>query len=133
MKIKLEIRNFLSWDVDDLSAWHPLSPPDVYIPVELEIGETGAPGGHLFQIVVATSEGVREHHRGEVLENFEMMQRRGEGSGKEALVIFEKYDWREIQIRLKAVVEGCEKESWAESLDCLRKKFFWQYEGIKYK
>jgi len=125
MVIKLEIRSFISGDVDDLSTWCPSLASDVYIHVEMEIGEVGALGAYLFSAIIATPEGLNNHHKGEALKSFKIIQRRRGGGG---LVIVNEYNWKEVRCKLEEIVSRCEKEGWDESLDCLRKKFFWEYE-----
>jgi len=133
MAIKLEIRDYFSSDVDDLEGWHPATSSDVYFPLEIGIGEVGITGEHLFQAIIATPEGLIKHHTGKALEAFNILQRMGEESGKNALVIVDGYNWSKILSKLEKMVLECEKESWDESLDCLRKNFFWEYEGMIYE
>jgi len=57
--MKLEIRNFSSMDIANLWDWEPSSLEEVCFHLELEIGEKGSKGGQLFQLVVATPEGLK--------------------------------------------------------------------------
>lgn len=133
MTVSLEIIDLRSLDIDDPAAWRPASPADVYLTVELEIGEAGVSGGHVFQLLVATPQGVRAHHHGRALEAFTSMRKRGKSFGIDALLVVDPYGWSGVQATLLQRVKSCERSIWAESLDCLRTKFFWQYEGIEYR
>lgn len=133
MTIHLEVIDLRSHDVDDLRAWRPASPEDVYLAFELEIGEAGVPGAHVFQLMVATPEGVRARHRGKALQAFTSMRKRGKTFDIDALMVIDPYDWPSLHEMLLQRVASCERSTWAESLDCLRTKFFWEYEGVEYR
>lgn len=133
MTIALEVLDLRSLDVDDLPAWRPASPADVYLTAELEIGEVGASGGHVFQLLVATPQGVRAHHQGKALQAYTSMRKRGTSFDIDALLVVDPYDWNSMHAALLQRVASCERSTWAESLDCLRAKFFWQYEGVEYR
>lgn len=73
--------------------------------LELEIGEAGEAGVYVFQLMVATPENLRAHHKGEALQAYTSMCGR---------------------------VASCERSTWVESLNRLRAKFCWEYEGTGY-
>jgi hypothetical protein len=131
MTIRLEIVDLRSLDVDRLSAWRPDTPEDVYLTLELEIGEAGVSGAHVFQLLAATPEGVRAHHDGRALQAYTSMRRRAKGFDIDALLIVDPYDWDTLREALRQRVAACERSTWAESLDCLRTRFFWEYEGVE--
>jgi hypothetical protein len=131
MKLDLEVVDILSLDVDNLRGWRPASSEDVYLAVELEIGEAGVPGAHVFQLMVSTPEGVRAHHKGKALQAFTAMRKRGKTFDIDAMIVLDPYDWHSLHDMLLKRVTSCERSTWAESLDCLRTKFFW--EGIDYR
>lgn len=133
MTVNLEVIDLRSLDIDDLAAWRPAAPADVYLTVELEIGEVGVPGGHVFQLLVATPQGVRAHHQGRALEAFTSMRKRGKSFDIDALLVVDPYDWSGVQATLLQRVKSCERSTWAESIDCLRTKFFWECEGIEHR
>ncbi|KLN56938.1 Imm8 family immunity protein [Variovorax paradoxus] len=133
MTMRLEIRSLQGVDIDDLRTWHPASPADVYEMLELEIGEAGVPGAHIFQLLLATPEGLGAHHKGEMLKFFSAMQERAKTFVTDALVVVDHYDWNEVRETLVRRVASCERSTWNESLECLRRKFFWEYEDIKYR
>lgn len=133
VKVNLEVLDLRSLDIDDSPAWRPASPADVYLTVELEIGEVGVSGGHVFQLLVATSQGVSAHHQGKALEAYTSMRKRGKRFDIDALLVVDPYEWTCVHAALLQRVASCERSTWAESLDCLRAKFFWEYEGIEYR
>lgn len=131
--MNLEVLDLRSLDVGDLPAWRPASPADVYLTVELEIGEVGVRGGHVFQLLVATPQGVSAHHHGNALAAYTSMRKRGKTFDIDALLVVDPYDWTCVHDALLQRVASCERSTWAESLDCLRRKFFWEYEGVEYR
>lgn len=130
MTLRLELIDLRSLDISDPGSWRPAAPEEVYLVFELEIGEAGVSGAHVFQLLVATPEGIGAHHRGRALEAFNAMSRRGTGRGIDAMLVIEHYDWPSLREALLERVASCERSSWAESLDCLRARFFWEYEGV---
>lgn len=131
--MNLEVLDLRCLDIDDLPAWRPASPEDVYLTVELEIGEVGVSGGHVFQLLVATPQGVRAHHQGKALAAYMSMRKRGKTFDIDALLVVDPYEWTCAHAALLRRVVSCERSTWAESLDCLRTKFFWEYEGVEYR
>ena len=132
MAIELELKYFFT-DHDPLGEWVPEKPSDVYFWVGMAIGEVGVEGTFWFDVIVATPEGVNMHHQGEVLDDFVRTQKRGYPlkTGQKALVVVDHYDWDSVYSVLREMVASCERETWEESLDCLREAFFWEYEDIK--
>lgn len=56
---------------------------------------------------------------------------RRNGLGIDAMLVLDRYHWPSLRDSLSERVAGCERATWAESLDCLRAKFFWEYEGLE--
>jgi len=133
MTVRLEVLDLRSLDINNLPAWRPASPADVYLTIELEIGEAGVPGAHVFQLLVATPEGVQAHHQDKALQAFTSMRQRGKTFDTDALVVVDPYDWNSVHDMLLKRVASCERSTWTESLGCLRTRFFWEYEGIEYR
>lgn len=128
----LEVHSLLSLDVENLPAWRPDASEDVYMTVELEIGEAGASGAYVFQLMVATPEGLRAHHEGGALQAYTSMCGRGKTFDIDAMLVIDPYDWPSLHRMLLQRVASCERSTWVESLDRLRTKFFWEYEGTGY-
>lgn len=131
MTLRLEVIDLRSLDIGDPGSWHPAAPEEVYLVFELEIGEAGVSGAHVFQLLVATPEGIGAHHRGRALEAFNAISERRKGRDIDAMLVLEHYDWPSLREVLLARVASCERSTWAESLDCLRARFFWEYEGVE--
>jgi len=131
MTLRLETVDLRSLDLGDSGSWRPAAPEDVYLMFELEIGEAGVSGAHVFQLLIATPEGLGAHHRGRALQAFESMSERGGGLRIDAMLVLDRYDWPSLRESLRERVAGCQRATWAESLECLRTKFFWEYEGVR--
>ena len=131
MNVRLEIVDLRSLDIDDPSSWRPAAPEQVYLVFELEIGEAGVSGAHVFQLLVATPEGLNAHHRGRARAAFDAMSGRRNGLAIDAMLVLDRYRWPSLRDLLSQRVASCERATWAESLDCLRAKFFWEYEGLE--
>lgn len=131
--IDLDVLDLRSPDIDNLPEWRPASPADVYLTLELEIGEVGVTGGHVFQLLVATPQGVTAHHHGKALEAFASMRKRAKSFDIDALLVVDPYQWGCVHDTLLQRVRSCERSTWAGSLDGLRAKFFWEYEGVEYR
>ena len=78
----------------------------------------GESAGNWFDVIVATPGGI------------ENAKKQGASETSRLLIVNEYYSWKEIYCKLKEMVIGCERETWDESLNCLRKKFIWEYEGM---
>jgi hypothetical protein len=113
--VNLEIRKLTSPDVTPY-AWTPDSRDDVYFLVELEIGTKGAVGADIFQVMVATPEGLRKHARGGVL------------SERACLLLSDFSSWRDLSAHLQAIVDRCSVGDVVQSTDRLQRYFQWEYE-----
>lgn len=111
--MKPEIKDVHCSDVVDLARWIPLSPADVFLPIELSIGPAGSAAADLFAIIVATPQAI--HGRPE--------------RPKPKLLVIQRYDWQEVWATLERWVSECERPTWDRVLDCLRSRFNWEFEG----
>ncbi len=118
--MKLEIRDYSSDDINDLWGWIPSSLEDVYFHLEIEIGEVGKKGTYLFELVVATPEGLR---------NF--VQTTNQPFPDRDILVISEYDWQAVIKRLNAIVEHCSRDTWENSIRCLQRYFLWEYEDLK--
>jgi hypothetical protein len=114
--MKPEIKGIFSDDIHspDREGWIPDDPKQIYIPLTLSIGKVGEAAADLFSIVVATPSAI---------------QGRPERRGSKLLVV-QEYDWPEIRATLQRWVAQCEGPSWEATVDCLRRRFDWEYEGM---
>ncbi len=114
----LEIRSFTSPDVRPY-AWFPDSREDVYFLIELEIGTEGSVGQDIFQIQVATPEGLRKHGRGEIL------------SERCCLILSDFSSWSALKEQLQRIVDKCTAENSMESTARLQRYLQWEYEDYR--
>lgn len=114
---KLEVRDWSSADIDSLWTWSPDRRSDVYVHVELEIGNRGREGADLFQVVVATPEGLRARAAGQegVIED-------------RAIIVVSDFSWPDLERRLTQIVASCNGFSWSDAVQKLQRYFRWEYE-----
>jgi len=117
--IQLEIRSIGSPDVEFYS-WEPTTNTEVFFLVEMEIGEAGADGADLFQVVIATPEALRA--KSTIGSNI---------IRDRSTLVVSHYDWHAIQQDLEAVVRKCESETWVTSTLRLQRYFKWEYEDYQ--
>lgn len=122
MTCKLEILDYDSADIDEVWNWVPESAQDVFFHLEIEVGEVGKEGGNLFQMEVATLEG---------LKNIQLKYPEKKFASR-GLIILDKYSWESLLNYLKTELRQCSRKSWQESIQCLSKKFLWEYENFKW-
>lgn len=121
MSIELEIRDYSSADISNVWDWVPDSADEVYFQLEIEVAEVGKEGGNLFQLVVATAEGINRF----------MATYPNADPDIRGTVILENYSWQAVVDRLTSDISECSLGSWHESIQCLSKKFLWEYEDYK--
>lgn len=112
--IKLKVHDYYSPEVE-VHSWAPESPDSVKFLLELEIGEAGDESKDLFQVVVATPEGLRA----------------GAGDGviaDRATIVVSEYSWIQVQRAVEQIVERCEAPTWEEAVLRLQRFFRWEYE-----
>jgi hypothetical protein len=111
--IELEIKSWSSPDVD-FESWMP-EDTNVYFLLEIEIGVRGGSPRDIFQLIVATPEGLRARARGPVI------------SERGALILSE-YSGAIVRRSIQSIVERCASETWVESVTKLERYFEWEYE-----
>jgi len=121
--MKLEIRDFSSADIDDVWNWNPSSHEDVFFQLEFEIGEVGQLGGNLFQLVIATPEGIRKFSK-------EFGTNRVPNRN---LLVIGDFDWKSLVRKLEEIIQSCERATWNESIICLQRFFQWEYEDCRFE
>ena len=129
--MKLEIKDFSSGDIEEVWNCQKTSNESVYFHLEIEVGECGVSGGNVFQLIVATPEGVRAHHVGEASKSFLSLKATNKSFGKNTLLIIKDYRWEKLLERLNQIVKSCERDTWEQTIYELRKNFFWEYEGLQ--
>jgi hypothetical protein len=112
--MKLEITDYSSADIENVWAWVPESSEEVCFHLEIEVSEAGVRGGDLFELVVATPEGLRAHSR--EYPTYEFPDRN--------LLVFSEYSWQALVGRLERIVANCTRDTWEQSVACLGQYFF---------
>ncbi len=113
----LEIKSLSSPDVD-VDVWEPTSNEEVYFLVEVEIGERNDERCDLFQLVVATPEGLRK--QAEYVD--------GDVVADRATLVLSNFSWRGLWMALKRILEASQGNDWSESLLKLQRYMRWEYE-----
>ena len=113
--MKPEIKGITCADVQDWEAWQQADPQQIFLGLELSIGPIGEHRSDLFQIVVATPQSIDGR-----------LDRRNS-----KLLIVQQYDGTEIRKTLDRWVSECEQPDWDATVNCLRRRFDWEYEGMK--
>jgi hypothetical protein len=112
----LELRSLSSSDVE-VGVWQPGEDGRVCFPLELEVGERGVKGADLFQVVIATPEGLR---RLPASASCVLSDR--------ALIVFDRFDWGLVRKELNDILIACAASTWSESVLRLQRYFSWEYE-----
>jgi hypothetical protein len=115
----LELRSLSSSDVE-VGVWRPDDEKGVCFPLELEVGERGVDGADLFQVIVATPEGLR---RLPASSNGVLADR--------GLIVLDRFDWQLLRKVLNDILVACAAETWNESVLRLQRYFFWEYEDYR--
>ena len=88
--------------------------------VEMEIGQEGVDGADLFQVVIATPEGLRATAK---TGNTTIRER--------STIVISFYDWHRIRESLETIIRSCESETWVNSTLQLQRYFKWEYENFQ--
>jgi len=119
MNIELEIKDWFSSDINEIWNWVPKNNSDLYFTLDIEIGEVGKSEGSIFQIVIATPEGIRcnSNIRNNILSD-------------RNLLILRNYDWDSVQKHLRKIVKSCSATTYEQSMLKLQRYFLWEYEDV---
>jgi hypothetical protein len=111
----LTIKSLSSPDVS-IDSWQPESTAVCFL-LELEIAEEGDERADLFQVVVATPEGLRRlpADANAVL------------SDRGALILAE-FSWPRLHATLHRILRECGAEDWSAAVLRLQRYFLWEYE-----
>jgi hypothetical protein len=113
-RVSLEIKTWSSPDVD-IYHWVPDEPAEVRFLLEMEIGTTGDERTDIFQVVVATPEGLRAMCPKDVIR-------------ERATLILSEYSWGLLKRTCTGIVDRCAASTWNESVLRLQRYFAWEYE-----
>jgi hypothetical protein len=125
-ELRPHIKGYDSSDVRDLETWKPLDPADVCFSVAMHIGPDDEVGSDIFQVGVATREGL-QRVMGEAYRNPEphmlMIHKRDWQLIEEGSLNL----WDSIWERIQAIVDECQGRDWQEIATELSKHFAWEY------
>lgn len=119
---ELEIKGFYSADVDNLETWKPRELQDVYIGLSIYIGRKGSDGADIYEVVIATPEGLRR-----ILDTYRDFHEFGRFR-----IIVKQYNWQKIEEIIRERVASSQRESWEKSVALLCRYFGWEYEDHEY-
>lgn len=112
--ITLKVNDYYSPDIE-IHSWEPDSAEQVRFLLELEVGEAGDDRKDLFQVVVATPEGLRASATGPIIAD-------------RATIVVSEYSWGQVRRTVEQIVERCQAPTWEESVLKLQRYFRWEYE-----
>ncbi len=115
--MKLEIKDFYSPDIESIWQWEPTDLSEVCFLLEMNIGEVGADSSDVFQVLIATPEGLRVVDPND---DFVLSDR--------ACLIVREYSWKNILKKINQIVKVCSANDWVESTIRLQRYFQWEYE-----
>lgn len=113
----MEIKSLECPDIADPETWQPDSLEQVFFAVALIIGPVDEPGGHIFQITVATPEALRVYLEAHNVQVFPAPH----------FLIVRDYDWNALRAALNDLVAQCERATWEASVEQLCRYFLWEY------
>lgn len=114
--IFVEIRSKSSPDVE-IDEWEPSAREEVCFLLEMEIAERGDVRCDLFQVLVATPEGLRA-----------LATPRGSIISDRATLVLDDFSWRTLHLILGEIVSRCAAEDWIETVLRLQRYFQWEFE-----
>lgn len=112
--IRLRASRYHSPDVA-LFAWEPTSLEEVFFLLEFEIGLDGDERRDLFEVVVATPEGLRAIAGKNVIAD-------------RATLVISEYSWARVRQAVEEIIKRCQAPSWREAVMKLQRYFRWEYE-----
>lgn len=119
MKGKLVIRSVSVWGHPNIRTWTPADPGAIAEVVSLDIGERSKDAADTFTIRVATPAGLAT------------LEARDGILATRPLLIMERYQFADLWRWLERTVAECERGSWSESVESLRRYFGWEYDGYQ--
>ena len=87
----------------------------VYFLLELEIGVVRDPRGDIFQVLIATPDGLRQNATREVITD-------------RSTIIFAEFSLSILRKEIDTILKRCSGKSWEESVIKLQRYFRWEYE-----
>lgn len=98
--------------LETLEQWQPINPRSVALSLCLHIGWDDHDANNLFYLSVVTDD-LRPHF-----------------PRSSAQVYVHTFDWDSLLLSILKIIKKCERDTWEASVDELRKRFDWEYEGM---
>jgi len=114
--MQLEVKDFYSPDIEDIWLWEPGENEQVCFLLELSIGDAFSDASDIFQVVVATPEGLKK--------------RSGFVLADRATMVIREFDWDRLMQFINTVLSNCAEESWSKAVVKLQKYFEWEYDDF---
>ncbi len=130
MKVKIKSIDCANLSNDEIPTWQPARVEDVYLGFTLSIGPCDEEGSEYFGIVVATPEAIKDRQQRPKWKASTNRKRPIKGWHDTKLLVIQGYNWQEIKEALERMVTDCDSPTWEQTVDCLRKRFNWEYEGM---
>ena len=114
-----EIRQGIPIPVADelLDKWSPENPRDVAIELTLEIGWDDDVGSDLFFTAIYTHDALTR-----------MRKTRKRKIDTHRCIVVHEYDWPKIKKSILDILSKCERETYIDSIEQLKKYFRWEFE-----
>lgn len=110
---EMRSRNIAMVEEENLDNWKPQNPRSVALRLILQIGWDDDPGSNDFDVYCITND---------LRDAIKMKSR--------AVIYCEEFEWSKIKESILNILKKCEGPTWDESVEKLRKKFIWEYEGM---
>lgn len=118
-----KIKDYFSTDLavidETVFSWSPEDPTNVYLAMDLYIGDAQTESADIFQVVIATPAGLSENFK-----YFEIIDGRFH-------IIVPSYDWAQIREHFEKTVKKCAAVDWSETAANLSRHFAWEYEDLQ--
>ena len=114
MKKRIKLISLSSSEVD-LKYWHPESKEDVFICLDIEVGQHGEDGSNMFYVTLTTPEALRKRRSEHVL-------------SRGRILIVDDYDYDLVRKLVLEIIAGCSAMQWDDSCAYLQRYFQWEYE-----
>ena len=115
-----EIKDYHSADVENVWLWKPNDADDVFFNLEITIGSKDSDSGDIFEVMVATPEGVKRH-AGKISTII----------SSKLIIVVDNYRWDSVFHYCEKLVADCYSETWEGVVYKLSRFFTWEYEDEK--
>lgn len=125
MPRSIEVKSIEAWTPEIIAAGNPLSDlpdcSDAIVYCRLEIGEPDFTSSEAFFVTVLAGS---RRYDDRALNDLKK-------SRYPRFVKLQEFSAGALEQKLNEIVAECDQGSWYRSLPCLRKHFFWEFEGLK--